>query len=123
MANEAYDVFISYSRADSRHATEIDSVLRSNGLRPFFDRRNLAPGLPWVRALEEAISAAKAGYPELANGSLGHRLRLRSTCPSLVIETEALDHAGNIGPHPWQAFDDPIDQALPVPPQPAQQQQ
>jgi TIR domain len=60
LANEAYDVFVSYSRADWRHAIEIDSVLRAKGLRSFFDRRNLALGLPWVRALEQAIGAAKA---------------------------------------------------------------
>jgi ABC-type multidrug transport system fused ATPase/permease subunit len=60
MPSESYDVFVSYSRADTRHAAEIDSVLRANGLKSFFDRRNLAPGLPWVRALEQAIGAAKA---------------------------------------------------------------
>jgi MinD-like ATPase involved in chromosome partitioning or flagellar assembly/energy-coupling factor transporter ATP-binding protein EcfA2 len=54
------DVFVSYSRLDWRHAAEIDSILRANGLRPFFDRRDLPPGLPWVRALEQAIGAAKA---------------------------------------------------------------
>jgi hypothetical protein len=60
VANEVYDVFVSYSRADWRHAADIDSVLRAKGLKPFFDRRNLPPGLPWVRALEEAIGACKA---------------------------------------------------------------
>jgi hypothetical protein len=60
VANETYDVFVSYSRADWRHAAEIDSVLPGNGLRSFFDRCNLAPGIPWVRALEQAIGAAKA---------------------------------------------------------------
>jgi hypothetical protein len=60
VANENYDVFISYSRLDSRHATEIDSILRAKGLKSFFDRRNLSPGLPWARALEQAIGAAKA---------------------------------------------------------------
>ena len=59
-ANETYDVFVSYSRADWRHAAEINSVLRAKGLKPFFDRHNLAPGLPWVRALEQAIGSAKA---------------------------------------------------------------
>ena len=59
-ANETYDVFVSYSRVDWRHAADIDSALRANGLKPFFDRRNLAPGLPWVRALEQAIDAVKA---------------------------------------------------------------
>jgi hypothetical protein len=43
-----------------RAPREIDSVLRGKGLKTFFDRHNLAPGLPWVRALEQAIGAAKA---------------------------------------------------------------
>jgi hypothetical protein len=60
VAIATYDVFVSYSRLDWRHAAEIDSILRAKGLRSFFDRRNLAPGLPWVRALEQAIGAAKA---------------------------------------------------------------
>jgi WD40 repeat protein/energy-coupling factor transporter ATP-binding protein EcfA2 len=58
--NKSYDVFVSYSRADGRHAAEIDSVLRGKGLKTFFDRRSLAPGLPWVPALEQAIGASKA---------------------------------------------------------------
>ena len=72
VANDTYDVFISYSRADSRHAAEIDAVLRTKGLRSFFDRRNLAPGLPWVRALEQAISAAKAAIVLIGPGGLGN---------------------------------------------------
>jgi hypothetical protein len=58
--NQAFDVFISYARVDGRHAAEIDSVLRARGLTSFFDRRNLSPGLPWVRGLEKALNAAKA---------------------------------------------------------------
>jgi TIR domain len=60
MADDTYDVFVSYSRADGCHAAEIDSVLRDKGLNTFFDRRNLAAGLPWVRALEQGIGAARA---------------------------------------------------------------
>ena len=60
MADDSYDVFVSYSRADGRHAADIDSVLRDKGLKTYFDRRNLEAGLPWVRALERAIGAAKA---------------------------------------------------------------
>ena len=60
MADDTYDVFVGYSRADGRHAAEIDSVLRDKGLQTFFDRRNLAAGLPWVRAVEQAIGAARA---------------------------------------------------------------
>ena len=60
MADDTHDGFVSYSRADWRHAAEIDSVLRDNDLKSFFDRRNLDPGLPWVRALEKAIGAANS---------------------------------------------------------------
>jgi TIR domain len=56
----AFDIFISYARADWRHAADIDSVLRARGLTTSFDRRNLPPGLPWVRELEKALNAAKA---------------------------------------------------------------
>src|SRR6516164_7325013 len=59
VADDTYDVFVSYSRADGRHAAEIDSVLHK-GLKTFFGRRNLAAGLPWVRALEQAIGATSA---------------------------------------------------------------
>jgi hypothetical protein len=59
-ANETYDVFVSYSRADTRHAQDIDSVLRASGLKSFFDRRSLGVGLPWIPALESAIGEAKA---------------------------------------------------------------
>jgi hypothetical protein len=72
VASETYDVFISYSRADGRHAGEIDSVLRAKGLKSFFDRRNLAPGLPWVRALEQAIGAAKAAIVLIGPRGLGN---------------------------------------------------
>jgi hypothetical protein len=57
---EAYDVFVSYARVDSGHAKDIDSVLRARGLSTFFDRRNLPPGLPWVREVEKALNAARA---------------------------------------------------------------
>jgi hypothetical protein len=70
--NEGYDVFISYSRVDARHAADIDSVLRAEGLRPFFDRRNLAPGLRWVQALEQAIGAANAAIILIGPRGLGN---------------------------------------------------
>src|SRR6516225_5046749 len=71
-ANQNCDVFVSYSRADARHAAEIDSFLREKGLKSFFDRRNLAAGLPWVRALEQAINAAKAVIVLIGPRGLGN---------------------------------------------------
>jgi TIR domain len=71
-ANETYDVFVSYSRADGRHAADIDSFLRAKGLKSFFDRRNLDAGLPWVRALEKAIGAAKAAIVLIGPSGFGN---------------------------------------------------
>jgi hypothetical protein len=71
-AGERYDVFISYSRADWRHAVDIDSFLSAHGLKPFFDRRNLPPGLPWVRELEQAIGAAQAVIVLIGPRGLGN---------------------------------------------------
>jgi hypothetical protein len=72
VANATYDVFVSYSRADGPHAAEIDSLLRAKGLKTFFDRRNLPPGLPWVRGLEQAIAAAKAVIVLIGPRGLGN---------------------------------------------------
>jgi WD40 repeat protein len=70
--NEIYDAFISYSRADSRHAAEIDSILRDKSLKPFFDRRNLDPGLPWLRALEKAIGSSKTAIVLIGPNGFGN---------------------------------------------------
>jgi energy-coupling factor transporter ATP-binding protein EcfA2 len=72
VADETYDVFVSYSRVDGRHAAEIDSFLRDKGLKTFFDRHSLAAGLPWVRALEQAIGAAKAVIVLIGPRGLGN---------------------------------------------------
>src|SRR5215831_752840 len=70
--NETYDVFVSYSRVDLLHANHIDSALCANGLTSFFDRRNLDPGLPWVRALEKAIGAAKSAIVLIGPNGFGN---------------------------------------------------
>src|SRR5215469_13925786 len=72
MGNETFDVFVSYARADGRHAEDIVSVLQARGLAPFFDRRDLSPGLPWVRGLEKALNAAKAAIILIGPHGLGN---------------------------------------------------
>jgi WD40 repeat protein len=72
VGEEAYDVFISYATADWRHAADIDSVLGTRNLTSFFDRRNLRPGLPWVRGLEKALNAAKAALILIGPHGLGN---------------------------------------------------
>ncbi len=70
-ANESCDVFISYASPDLRHAEEIHSFLRAKGWKPFFDRDNIALGLPWV-AVEKAIDAATAVIVLIGPGGLGN---------------------------------------------------
>jgi hypothetical protein len=60
VAPYSYDVFISYSRADQAVANRLNEWLSAQGLRTFYDRQELAPGLPWVAALEQAIAASGA---------------------------------------------------------------
>ena len=60
MRADRFNVFISYSRADWQSATDIERLIRGASLLPFFDRRELSPGLPWVRALEDAIGRSSA---------------------------------------------------------------
>ena len=108
MANETCDVFVSYSRADWQHAAEIDLVLRAKGLRSFFDRRNLAPGLPWVRALEQAIGAAKAVIVLIGPRGLGNTQQYER---ELALVRQSRDPAFPVVPVilPETASDRPFD--------------
>jgi hypothetical protein len=72
MGNEAFDVFVSYARADWRHAADIVAGLQARGLTFFFDRRDLPPGLPSVRELEKALNAAKAAIILIGPHGLGN---------------------------------------------------
>jgi hypothetical protein len=55
-----YDVFLSYARSDGGPAAELNDALRARGLHTFFDRSELRLGLPWIPALEDAISRSNA---------------------------------------------------------------
>jgi ABC-type multidrug transport system fused ATPase/permease subunit len=105
--NQAFDVFLSYARADWRHATDIDSVLRARGFTSFFDRRNLPPGLPWVRELEKAINAAKAAIILIGPGGLGNTQQYER---DLAIYRQTRDQAFPIVPVilPEAAIDRPF---------------
>jgi hypothetical protein len=72
LQTEVYDVFMSYARVDWRHAADIDSVLQARGFTSFFDRRNLPPGLPWVRELEKALNSAQAAVILIGPQGLGN---------------------------------------------------
>lgn len=50
-----YDVFISYSRADTVAAQEVATLLRERGLRVFIDESDIEAGASWQTAIFEAI--------------------------------------------------------------------
>jgi len=54
----AYDVFISYSRKDSKIAEEICSALSAAGLTYFIDREGIAAGQNFPQVLAEAVDAS-----------------------------------------------------------------
>jgi hypothetical protein len=54
-----YDVFISYSRADTARVAPLREELRRLGYRVFFDTESIDPGQQWKRRLEGAIRASR----------------------------------------------------------------
>ena len=50
-----YDVFLSYSRADSDRVTPLRDALRRLGYRVFFDVESIDPASPWRERLRQAI--------------------------------------------------------------------
>jgi hypothetical protein len=54
-----YDVFLSYSRADSDRVTPLRDALRRLGYRVFFDEQGIDPGSPWKKRLRRAIRASR----------------------------------------------------------------
>lgn len=51
-----FDVFISYSNADSAAASTLRDALRSAGLSVFFDQASIRDGENWMQRLEQAIA-------------------------------------------------------------------
>ena len=56
----AYDVFLSYSRADSAAAETLRARLKEAELNPFLDRYGLPAGQPWQPWLEQHLSCCRA---------------------------------------------------------------
>ena len=60
MGDKAYDVFLSYSQADSAAANTLRSRLKEAGLSAFLDRYGLPAGQPWQPWLEHQIGSCRA---------------------------------------------------------------
>jgi len=55
-----YDVFLSYSRADSDRVTPLRDELRRLGYRVFFDEESIDPSSPWRLRLRQAIRGSRS---------------------------------------------------------------
>jgi hypothetical protein len=54
-----YDVFLSYSRADTERIAPLRDELRRLGYQVFFDVQSIDPGEQWKRRLERSIGASR----------------------------------------------------------------
>lgn len=54
-AGPRFDVFLSHSSADKPAVEVIGARLRNDGFRPFLDKWNLVPGMPWQHELSLAL--------------------------------------------------------------------
>lgn len=55
-----HDVFLSYHSADRAQVLDIRNALTERGITAFIDRECLVAGLPWPKALEDALSSVRA---------------------------------------------------------------
>ncbi len=60
MSGDAYDVFLSYSRADSAAAETLRALLKEAGLSAFLDCYGLPAGQPWQPWLEQQLKSCRA---------------------------------------------------------------
>ncbi|HEY6272508.1 MAG TPA: TIR domain-containing protein [Terriglobales bacterium] len=57
---DKYDAFLSYAHDDAKAVEQVDSQLRNQGVKTFFDPRDIAPGEDWEAGTSAAMAASKA---------------------------------------------------------------
>lgn len=66
-----WDVFLSYNSSDLEQVQAIGRALRDRGLKPFLDRWELRPGMPFLRYLEECVSSTRTAMIFIGAGGEG----------------------------------------------------
>jgi WD40 repeat protein len=92
-SKSSHDLFLSYNSADHVVVENIARKLRDQGLKPFLDRWELAPGIRWRSELEETLNSCKAVAIFVGRGEMGSwqqrevdvALDLQSRSPSLPV--------------------------------------
>src|SRR5215218_6896696 len=54
-----WDVFVSYSHADSNWVTPLVAAFRAAGLRVFFDQDSIPPGAIWRTVIAQSLKEAR----------------------------------------------------------------
>ncbi len=67
----SYNVFISYNSKDRDEVLPIAKDLQKAGLQVWLDQWELRPGLPWQRALEQAIDSIAAAAVFVGSNRIG----------------------------------------------------
>lgn len=66
-----YDVFLSYNSQDKQAVEHIARLLKTNGVRIWFDRWNLRPGSRWQEELENIIETCKTAAVFVGPNGIG----------------------------------------------------
>ncbi len=85
MAHE-YDVFLSYNSKDRPAVSAIALALRARGLRPWLDKDELQPGIPWQDELKKAILNMRAAAVFVGDHGLGpwQRPEVRASLSQMI---------------------------------------
>lgn len=68
---KTFDVFLAHNSQDKPQVETIAYKLKQRGLKPWFDKWELRPGLPWQKALEEQIENINAAAVFIGPNGIG----------------------------------------------------
>lgn len=71
IARKDFDVFLCYNGQDKPMVRQIGEQLKHHSVLPWFDERELRPGLPWQRSLEEQIEHIKSAAVFVGRSGIG----------------------------------------------------
>jgi hypothetical protein len=70
-ATKDFDVFLCHHGIDKPAVKEIGKQLMERGILPWLDEKELRPGLPWQRLLEEQIGSIKSAAVFVGKDAIG----------------------------------------------------
>jgi TIR domain len=116
------EVFLSYSRADQKAVEEVYNLLRSKGLRPWMDVKDILPGEDWQLSINRAIrrsnyflafvsqtSVTKGGVlaAELQSGADIRRENLEGERYLIPVRLDRTEVPESLRPYQWIDYFEP----------------